>query len=488
MSEPDASPPVLVDHRDKSQFDVFLTKIWQLPNPEVALAEPKRLPNEPWARLVKSMVSTSTSSVLSPEERDQFELKLMPLAIQALDDFLPGIAKVVAHDALSLASVARAYSLWAKFSETDRTEVDVALPQRLTELLRQERLSQPREFVSFPVSKSKSRPKASVIPKVATEKGANPEHEDFEALIQQLSAEDLDDELGENDDGDVKGRQLAPEGQQMLKVSKSQLDEMISKAMALAKEPSATTLLKSAPKYGTVSTQNPLVVSRALGSQDVRRTQTPAQVNNELARSTQSAPTRIFHNLPIDELSAELDEADLLTCENWVSRPYQDIVAQLSKYFTTFPTTQPRKIKDPKDKEQKLSDNKNLQTPNSHFSIQKELKDYVKKSLPVLVARVFRTFRQGQDPRMANLIASDAFFNEYLYALRDADTALQELVRKRTVMQCGSAKAEAIDHRLRTYKLTAPQWLKCRDALLSGFRGGMPSDATASPLDGVIDC
>jgi len=122
------------------------------------------------------------------------------------------------------------------------------------------------------------------------------------------------------------------------------------------------------------------------------------------------------------------------------------------------------------------------------FAIQKELTLYVEKHLPRVVGRVFRTYRQAGHPVMSQVVANYAELHEYLYTLRDTDEELRELCRKRTILYFGAKAADQIEARLRTYRLSAPQWLKARDAILSGFRGGVPMSDAVALLPGSIQC
>ena len=76
---------------------------------------------------------------------ETFELKLLPFVAAALTDYLPGVEKVVNEDDLSHASVVRCFSLRARRTALDKAILDEEFPERLGELIWQDRLSEPRE-------------------------------------------------------------------------------------------------------------------------------------------------------------------------------------------------------------------------------------------------------------------------------------------------------------------------------------------------------
>jgi len=224
-SEPDPTPPVVVNHRVADQFDAFLLAVWKPPNGK--LQSPERKPHEPWNALIKQLGGAQ----VDPDARDLLELKLLPFVVSALADHLPGVDRVVAKGGLSLGSVARLYSLWARRAALeDKGIVDEEFPERVGELLRQERLSVPRATPAAApaIVNAKAPPKAP-----SGAQGANADHErDLEAFLQGL----VDERLGDDNDGDPEPTltaQKAPSNQETtIQVTQAQLHEMIAKGVA----------------------------------------------------------------------------------------------------------------------------------------------------------------------------------------------------------------------------------------------------------------
>jgi len=235
----------------------------------------------------------------------------------------------------------------------------------------------------------------------------------------------------------------------------------------------------SLPLMPPTTGQLPYAASPFFGVADPYRRQTPAQMSSEVTRTANQLVPRVFAVLPQDVYCEAYGESILLMCEDWPFYDAMRLCAGLRVYFTNIPG-QHRPPKKPNPKETKEAKEPDEHKGESEGALQYRYRQELREwsgphgRLPHVINRVFRTFQ--------------LFQGEFPYACREVDVELRALDQKRCIIMYGRAKANEIQHRIRSMESHVPNWVKARDTALGGFRSGSTyHDATTNPNPPSVD-